>query len=99
MIRLYLRETQGVRLNWKASMDPGIRERYEAFLQKLAAVFESGIRKKTIKPLFAPYYMAVAFDNLTNTFLFLWLDDPEKHPYSENMDAIVKMFCEESESS
>lgn len=99
MIRLYFMETQGVSFNIKAGLELEIRERYEVFLRKVAAVFESGIRKQKFQNLLDPYYMAVALDSLTNAFLFLWLEDPEQHPYSRNVDAIVKLFFEKLEAS
>ena len=94
MIRLYFTETQGTSLNIKAGLEPEIREHYENFLRKIAEVFKSGIRKKKFKNLLDPYYMAVALESLTNAFLFLWLEDPEQYPYSENVDAIAEIFFE-----
>ncbi len=39
-----------------------------------------------------PYYLAVAIDSLTNAFLFLWLEAPERHPYPENPDTILDIL-------
>ncbi|MBW1613465.1 MAG: hypothetical protein JRF50_14335 [Deltaproteobacteria bacterium] len=94
MIRLYFAETRGASFNIKAGLDTEIQEMYEEFLQKLASVFRSGIKKRRLKRLLNPYYLAVAIDSLTNAFLFLWLSDPEKHPYSENVDMMMKIFFE-----
>lgn len=92
MIRLYFAETRGASFNIKAGLDVDIRKRYDDFLRKLTSVFESGIKKKLFKRLIDPYYLAVALDSLTNAFLFLWLEDPEQHPYSKNVDTIITIF-------
>jgi hypothetical protein len=63
-------------------------------MQRLAAVFESGIQSGLFKPLMEPYYLAVALASLTNAFLFLWLDDPMKHPYSQNVEIIMRVTFE-----
>ena len=94
MIRLYFAETRGASFNIKAGLDTEIQKIYEDFLQRLASVFESGIKKKRFQKILDPYYLAVAIDSLTNAFLFLWLGNPEKHPYSENVDIMMKMFFE-----
>ena len=94
MIRLYFAETRGASFNIKAGLDTEIRQMYEEFLHKLASVFESGIKKRLFKKILNPYYLAVAIDSLTNAFLLLWLDNPEKHPYSENVDTMMKIFFE-----
>ena len=98
MIRLYFAETRGASFNVKAGLDSEIRKSYGEFLHKLAAVFESGIRKKKFKEILDPYYMAVAIDSLTNAFLFLWLEDPQKHPYSKNVDTIIRLFFRQLEA-
>ena len=92
MIRLYFAETRGASFNIKAGLDADIRKMYDDFLHKLAAVFESGIKKKRFKRLLDPYYLAVALDSLTNAFLFLWLEDPKRHPYLENVETIMGIF-------
>jgi len=94
MIRLYFAETRGASFNIMAGLDSEVRDRYEKFLHKLAGVFESGIKKKRFKKIAAPYYLAVALDSLTNAFLFLWLEDPDRHPYRENVRKISQIFFE-----
>jgi len=94
MIRLYFTETQGVKVNVKAGLNCSLKGNYELFMQRLAAVFASAIAGHKIKPLLDPYYMAVALDSLTNSFLFLWLEDPERHPFSKNIEAVFNLFLE-----
>ena len=92
MIRLYFAETRGVSFNVRAGLDPEIRERYGHFLETLASVFASGIKKKLFKKIADPYHLAVALDSLCNAFLFLWLEAPERHPYPEDPDIILNIF-------
>ena len=92
MVRLYFVETRGARLNVMASADPEIRERYGHFLQSLASIFERGIRRKRFRKIADSYALAVALDSLTNAFLFLWLEAPERHPYPEDPDTILDIL-------
>ena len=39
-----------------------------------------------------PYYLAVAIESLTNAFLFLWVEAPERHPYPEDPDTILNIL-------
>lgn len=92
MIRLYFAETRGASFNIMAGLDSEIREQYDIFLQKLAAVFEGGIQNKRFKKISDPYYLASAIESITNAFLFLWLEAPERHPYPENPDVILDIL-------
>ena len=92
MIRLYFAETRGASFNIKAGLDADIRKIYDEFLHKLASVFAAGIKKKLFKRILDPYYLAVGIDSLTNAFLFLSLEDPGRHPYRKNVEAIIKIF-------
>ena len=92
IVRLYFAETRGASFNIKAGLDREIREQYELLLQKLTLIFESGIEKHRFRKIIEPYYLAVSLDSLTNSFLLLWLDDPERHPYPENPDVILDIL-------
>jgi TetR/AcrR family transcriptional regulator len=93
MIRLYFAETRGASFNVMAGLDSEIRERYDQFVQAtLASVFESGMRRKRFKKIAHPYHLAIALDSLTNAFLFLWLEAPERHPYPEDPDTILDIL-------
>jgi AcrR family transcriptional regulator len=92
-IRLYFAETQGASYNVKAGLDRDIQSLYDEVLAKLTLVFKSGIRKKLFRKL-DPYYMAVALEGLTNSFLFCWLEDTEAHPYEQNVAVMTDMFLE-----
>jgi len=92
MIRLHFAETRGASFNVRAGLDSEIRERYGHFLEMLASVFASGMEKKRFKKIADPYHLAVAIDSLTNAFLFLWLEAPDRHPYPEDPDVILDIL-------
>jgi len=92
MIRLYFAETRGSSFNIMAGLDLDIRERYGHFLETLASVFASGMEKKRFKKIADPYHLAVAIDSLTNAFLFLWLEAPDRHPYPKDPDVILDIL-------
>ena len=92
VIRLYFAETRGVSFNVMAGLDSEIRKRYGRFLETLSSVFESGMEKKRFKKIADPYHLAVAIDSLTNAFLFLWLEAPDRHPYPDDPDTILNIL-------
>jgi hypothetical protein len=91
-IRLYFAETRGASFNIMAGLDCEIRERYGQFIYTLALIFESGMKRKRFKKIADPYYLAVALDSLTNAFLFLWLEAPERYPYPEDPETILNIL-------
>ena len=95
MLRLYFAETRKwASFDIKSVLDVKLRTIYEDILQRLADVFESGIKRGLFRQLMEPYYLAVAVDSLTNAFLFLWLEDPVRHPYSKNVETIMQITFE-----
>jgi AcrR family transcriptional regulator len=91
-VRLFLAERRGMSFNLKAGLDEDLRKRHYAFLERLAFVFESGIRSKRFKRVADPFHLAVALDNVIDAFLLLWLDMPERYPYPEDPDTILDIF-------
>lgn len=92
VIRLYFAEAGGASFNVMAGLDREIRERYGHFLQTLASIFESGMKRKRFEKIADPYHLAVALDSFTNAHLFLWLEAPERHPYPEDPDIILNIL-------
>jgi TetR/AcrR family transcriptional regulator len=92
MIRLYFAETRGASFNGRAGLDREMRERHGHFLETLASIFESGIKRKRFMKIADPYHLAVSIESITNAFLFLWLEAPERHPYPENPDPILDIL-------
>ena len=91
-VRLFLAERRGASFNIKAGLDDEMRQRHRAFLEKLAAIFDSGIRNKRFQKIADPFHLAVALDSTLDAFLLLWLDEPERHPYPEDPDTILDIF-------
>jgi len=92
MVRLYFAETRGASFNITAGLDREIRDRYGPFLETLASIFKSGIDRKRFVKIADPYHLAVAIESLTNGFLFLWLESPERYPYPEDPDIILNIL-------
>ena len=92
VVRLYFAETRGASFNIMAGLDREIRDRYGRFLETLASIFKSGIKRKRFVEIADPYHLAVALESLTNAFLLLWLEAPERHPYPEDPDAILNIL-------
>jgi TetR/AcrR family transcriptional regulator len=92
MIRLYFAETHGARFNVMAGFDAEMQQRRSDFMQIIASIFESGMKRKRFKKIAEPYQLAVSLDSITNAFLILWLDEPERHPYPENPDTILNIL-------
>ena len=92
MIRLYFAETHGARYNVMAESDAEIRQLRSKFMQSLASIFESGMKKRRFKKIADPYHLAVALDSISNAFLFLWLEEPERHPYPEDPDTVLSIL-------
>ena len=91
VIRLYFAETKGVTFSVIAGLEAELREQYNDFLQRLSRLFEGGIEKGIFKRIADPFYLAVALDSMSNSFLFLWLQDPETHSYPDP-DLVLDIF-------
>jgi len=93
-IRLFLAESRGASFNIKAGLDEDVRKRYKETLEKLALVFESGIKNNRFNKIADPYFLAVALDSVINTFLLLSLETSEIDPYSdpESTDTVLDIF-------
>jgi len=92
VVRLYFGETRGASFSIMAGLDREIRQRYEQILEILTATFRRGIKRRRFVKIADPYSLAVALESLTNAFLFLWLEAPERHPYPENPDSILNIL-------
>jgi TetR/AcrR family transcriptional regulator len=94
ILRLYFAETRGVYSGIKSGLNEELRAIYEEYILRIAALFESGINRGLFRKVMEPYYLAVSLASLTNTFLLLWLEDPDKHPYSKNVETIMRILFE-----
>lgn len=92
MVRLYFAETRGASFNILAGLDAQIRKQYDIFMEKLAMVFENGIKNNRFNNISDPYHLAVSLESITNAFLFLWLEEPERHPYPDDPNQILDII-------
>jgi len=88
-IYLYLTETRGAAAYVSINIDEKIKDLYFSYLEKLAEVFEDGI-KKGIFPDIDPFLLAIGIDSISNAFLFQEMERPGEHPF--NVDLILKIF-------
>jgi len=91
VIRLYFAETKGISFSVIAGLEAELREQYNDFLKRLSKLFRSGIEKGIFKKIADPFYLAVALDSVSNSFLFLWLEDPTSYSYPDP-DLILNIF-------
>ena len=91
-IRLYFAETRGVKFNAMAGVEKEIRRRHRTVLEALGAVFERGMARKRFRKSATPFHLAVALDSIVNAFLFLWLEDPQAHPFPAAPDTILDLL-------
>ena len=91
-IRIFLAESRGVSFNLKAGLNDELRQRYYNFLERLASIFDRGIKNNRFKDIADPYFLAAALDSVLDTSFLLWLDAPDRFPYPEDPDAILDIF-------
>jgi TetR/AcrR family transcriptional regulator len=91
-VRLFLAESRGVSFNIKAGLNEELKKRYYDFLERLATIFDRGIKNQRFKKIADPYYLAAALDSIVDASLLLWLDAPDRHPYPEDPDTILDIF-------
>lgn len=91
-VRLYVAESRGVSFNLKAGLDVEMREKYYGMLNKVAGIFESGIKNKRFKNIADPYHLAVSLDSTIISFHLLWLDASDQYAFPENPDDILDIF-------
>ncbi len=92
IVRLYFAETNGTGFNFKTGINEEIRDKHKETLKLLASVFDNGIKNKIFAQGHDPYCLALSIDAMTNAFLFLWLEEPDKHPYHENAESTLEIF-------
>ena len=91
-VRLFVAESRGISFNIETGLVGMVQDRYYNFLKRLALIIESGIKSKRFKKIAPSFTLAAALDSVVNTFLLLWLEAPETHPFPENPDEILDIF-------
>lgn len=90
-IDLYYAETRGASYNVRIGMPAEVRQSYESYLQRLAGIFERGIKRGLFHAL-DPNDLAVAIDSLANTALYLVRADEKQGPYTKKVEAMMRIF-------
>lgn len=90
-VRIYFAETQGASYSVKAGLDVELKAQYEDYIQRLAAVLRSGIKKKTLQKR-DPCLLALALDSLSTAFLVEHMEHPDAHPF--DAETILDIFLE-----
>jgi TetR/AcrR family transcriptional regulator len=91
LVRLYFAETRGASFNIKAGLDQDILRLYDEGIEKLASVFEKGIKDHVFRGL-DPYQMALALEGTINTFLFRIMKDPARFREGDNLSTAADIF-------
>jgi len=91
LVRLYFAETRGASFNIKAGLDQDILRLYDEGIEKLASVFEKGIKDHVFRGL-DPYQMALALEGTINTFLFRIMKDPARFREEDNLTTAADIF-------
>lgn len=91
-IKIFFAETQGVSFNIRSGLDRELRERYTRFLDRIALIFEIGMKQGRFKRIAEPYPLAVALDSICNGFLSFWLESRERHPFLEDPNVILDIL-------
>jgi hypothetical protein len=50
------------------------------------------MKRKRFRRVASPFHLAVALDSIANAFLFLWLEDPQGHPFPEKPDTLLDIL-------
>lgn len=93
ILRLYFAETRGAGFNIRAGFDNKLIQQHDEFIEKLASVFERGIKENIFRAV-DPYHMALALDGIINTFLFRIIEDPIRFRKKDNLETAMDIFLE-----
>lgn len=94
MVKLFFREGRGGRIDVRSLMPNDPKNMYDALLGDLAEVCREGIDEGSIKADVDPFDLAVAIDSLTNSYIVLHMDYPDRHPYSNKGRSVQKIIFE-----
>ncbi len=92
LMRVYFAETQGMRFRILDTINLECKKQHAEFRDKITQIFQNGIKSKRFKKIANPFHLAVALENITNAFLFLWLEEPDRHSYPKNPDEILNII-------
>jgi len=91
IVRIYFAESRGAGLNIRTGFDRELLKKHDEFLERLASVFERGIKEKVFRAV-DPYFMALALDGIINTFLFRMIEDPDRFRKGDGLSIATDIF-------
>lgn len=91
VVRLYFAETRGASFSIRAGFDRELLKQHDEFIEKLASVFEKGIKENVFRDL-DPYHMALALDGIINAFLFRIIEEPSRFRKGDNLTIAADIF-------
>jgi TetR/AcrR family transcriptional regulator len=91
IMRLYFAETRGASFNIRAGLDQDLLRLYDEGIEKLASIFEKGIKDHVFRHL-DPYQMALALDGTINALLFRIMNDPARFRDGDNLSTAADIF-------
>lgn len=91
-IRLFLVESRSPNFSITPDIHIEVKGYHNDFLKKLSQVFKDGIEDGLFKDSLEPFYMAVGFDAFLDSYLRLWIEQPEVYPFPDNFDAVLDIF-------
>jgi len=91
LTRLYFSEVRASEMNVRATSSKEFRRTYNMMLGQLAEVFQSGIEQGIFVSA-DPFALAVSLASITNSFVMLWMNHPDKYSYPERIDSILQIF-------
>ena len=91
LIRLFFPETDGPGFDPSAQAHQQLRSLFEQFMEKLASVFDRGIRLQIFRQ-FDPYFMAMALESLILSYFKLAMRNPELLNSEDSPTCITEML-------
>ena len=91
VLRVFFGQALGARWSLDASLSREVRERYVVYVDELAKVFESGIRKKLFRRVDS-HDLAIGFEGLTNAFIGEWSQRAQAQPNEDEARAVLELF-------
>lgn len=92
VVRLYHSELRGAAISCRAGLYDEVIRQLDELRERVAAIFESGIKRKLFKKIAEPLQLSLALESICSGFIFLWLEDPEKYTYPDDPDVILNIL-------
>jgi AcrR family transcriptional regulator len=91
ILHLYFAETRGASFNIRAGLDKDLLKRHDELIEKLASIFERGIKEKVFRTL-DPCHMALALEGIISAFLLRMVQDPARLQEGDNLSIVAEIF-------